>query len=135
MYQKSDIDFAGVYLLLEATIGTIRELKTSKSGNTLKKFLSLSPSSPTVDDDGLTPGLTSLQFVPHTIQDTHQQLVTPVSTVDCESGFSRQNLIKTAIRNRINLQNLGNLMTISTEEPDNRKDFNSPEHSTEGYQV
>ena len=103
MYQKNDTDFTGVNLLLEATIGTIRELKTSKSGTTLKKFLSQSPSSPTAADDGLTPGLTLFQFGPHTIQDSQKLLISPVSTVDYERGFSRQNLIKTAIRNRINL--------------------------------
>ena len=49
-------------------------------------------------------------------------LVSPVSTIDCERGFSRQNLIKTAIRNSINTDNLENLMMISIEGPD-RKEF------------
>ena len=51
------------------TIDTIREVKTSMSGINLKKFLSLSPSSPTVDDDGLT----SFKFDPDPIQDSQQQ--------------------------------------------------------------
>lgn len=50
-------------------------------------------------------------------------LVSPVSSVDCERGFSRQNLIKTAIRNRITISNLENLMMISIEGPE-RKQFN-----------
>ena len=48
-------------------------------------------------------------------------LVAPVSTVDYERGFSRQNLIKTAIRNRINIDNLDNLMMMSIEGPDRKK--------------
>ena len=48
-------------------------------------------------------------------------LVSPVSTVDCERGFSKQNLFKTAIRNRINIDNLENLMMISIEGPDRKK--------------
>ena len=229
MYQKSDLDFTDVNPLLEATIETIRELKESKTGSTLKKFLAAAPSTPSVDDDGLT----TFQFGPHTVRDGQQQrkeaqsacdtftdlviqnlqerfsstddattltsltrlfnptvqlkekdddiqkistylktecaeemksflrffgkkidsghqtlqitkdvaqygakhdeqyptiakaarrlLVSSVSTVDCERGFSRQNLIKTAIRNRINLDNLENLMMISIEGPDRKK--------------
>lgn len=40
-------------------------------------------------------------------------LVIPVSTVDCERGFSLQNLIKTDIRNSLKPANLEHLMTIS----------------------
>lgn len=37
--------------------------------------------------------------------------------VECERGFSRQNLIKTKLRNRLNTCNLYNLMIISLEGP------------------
>lgn len=229
MYQKSDLDFTDVNPLLEATIQSIRELKESKTGATLKKFLLSAPSTPTEDDDGLT----TFQFGPHTVRDGPQQrkeaqsacdsfadfviqnlhqrfsstddsstltsltrlfnpalrleekdediknvstylkqecteemksflrfvekkienghqtlqttkdvaqygakhdeqypsiataarrlLISPVSTVDCERGFSRQNLIKTAIRNRITISNLENLMMISIEGPERKK--------------
>jgi hypothetical protein len=47
-------------------------------------------------------------------------LVIPVSTVDCERGFSRQNLIKTNLRNTLCIKNLENLMrlAINQEEMD-----------------
>ena len=230
MYQRSDLDFTDVNLLLEATIETIRELKETKTGAMLRKFVYSVPTTPTEDDDGLC----TFQFGPHTVRDGVQQrkealsacdsftdlviqnlkqrftatddattltsltrlfnpairvdnkendmkkvsaylrqddnmeemksfmrfvekkrenghqtlqttkdvaqygakheeqypniaqaarrlLVSPVSTVDCERGFSRQNLIKTAIRNRIGIDNLENLMMISIEGPDRRK--------------
>ena len=60
---------------------------------------------------------------PNVAAATKRLLVAPVSTVDCERGFSRQNHIKTAIRNRINIDNLDNLMMMSIEGPD-RKKFN-----------
>lgn len=44
-------------------------------------------------------------------------LVLPVSTVDCERGFSKQNLIKTDLRNSIKPASLDNLMRISIEGP------------------
>lgn len=40
-------------------------------------------------------------------------LVSPVSTVDCERGFSKMNLIKTDIRNKLCISSLENLMRIS----------------------
>jgi hypothetical protein len=39
----------------------------------------------------------------------------PVSTVDCERGFSRQNLIKTKLRNRLRHDHLDQLMRIAIE--------------------
>ena len=228
MYQQRDLDFTDVN---PATIQSIRDLKESKTGATLRKFLLSAPGTPTEGDDGLT----TFQFGPHTVRDGPQQrkeaqsacdsfsdfviqnlqerfsstddsagltsltrlfnpalrldekddniknvstylkqecteemksflrflekkvenghqtlqttkdvaqygakhdeqypniaaaarrlLVSPVSTVDCERGFSRQNLIKTAIRNRITISNLENLMMISIEGPE-RKQFN-----------
>ena len=40
-------------------------------------------------------------------------LTAPVSTVECERGFSRQNLIKTKTRNCLKTVTLENLMRIS----------------------
>ena len=44
--------------------------------------------------------------------------VLPVSTVDCERGFSAQNLIKTRLRCRMGLENLDNLMRVAINGPD-----------------
>ena len=44
-------------------------------------------------------------------------LVAPVSTVDCERGFSKQNLIKTCLRNAMSVTSLENLMRISIDGP------------------
>lgn len=44
-------------------------------------------------------------------------LVLPVSTVDCERGFSRQNLIKTDLRNSLKIESLSNIMMIAIEGP------------------
>jgi hypothetical protein len=40
-------------------------------------------------------------------------LVSPVSTVDCERGFSRMNLIKTDVRNKLAINTLENLLKVS----------------------
>lgn len=44
-------------------------------------------------------------------------LVAPVSTVECERGFSRQNLIKTCLRNSLAMPTFNNLMRISIDGP------------------
>ncbi len=44
-------------------------------------------------------------------------LVIPVSTVDCERGFSTQNRIKTKLRNRLKTNRLDQLMRIKIEGP------------------
>ncbi|KAJ8321756.1 hypothetical protein KUTeg_000227 [Tegillarca granosa] len=51
-------------------------------------------------------------------------LVLPVSTVDCERGFSKQNIIKTDLRNSLKISTLENLMRISIKGPSNSADFN-----------
>jgi hypothetical protein len=45
-------------------------------------------------------------------------LVSPVSTVDCERWFSRMNLIKTDVRNKLAIDNLENLMRVSPLTPE-----------------
>jgi len=45
-------------------------------------------------------------------------LVSPVSTVDCERGFSKMNLIKTDIRSKLNIDTLQNIMRISMHDSD-----------------
>ena len=49
-------------------------------------------------------------------------LVLPVSTADCERGFSKQNLVKTCLRNSMGTKTLDNLMRISIDGPE-LKDF------------
>ena len=53
-------------------------------------------------------------------------LTMPVSTVDCERGFSKHNLIKTRIRARLQTKNVNTLMKISIDTPDlsHMDDFN-----------
>lgn len=46
-------------------------------------------------------------------------LVSPVSTVDCERGFSRVNIIKTDLRNKLAEETLNNLVRISIDCNDN----------------
>ncbi len=50
-------------------------------------------------------------------------LVAPVSTVDCERGFSKQNVVKTCLRNSMSLSTLNHLMRISIDGP-SLKSFN-----------
>ncbi|XP_045215333.2 zinc finger protein 862-like [Mercenaria mercenaria] len=45
-------------------------------------------------------------------------LALPVSTADCERGFSKQNLIKTSLRSKICEDNLENLMILSVDGPE-----------------
>lgn len=45
-------------------------------------------------------------------------LVIPVSSAQCERGFSTQNRIKTRLRTRIYNMNLVNLMRISEDSPE-----------------
>jgi hypothetical protein len=45
-------------------------------------------------------------------------LVSPVSTVDCERGFSRMNLIKTDVRNKLAINTLENLLRVSLHDSD-----------------
>ncbi|XP_052775845.1 zinc finger protein 862-like [Mya arenaria] len=50
----------------------------------------------------------------------------PLSTADCERGFSKYNLIKTKPRNRLTPDSVNTLMTITVDTPDldHMKDFN-----------
>lgn len=48
-------------------------------------------------------------------------LLAPISTVDCERGFSKQNLIKTCLRSRMSIKSLDRLMRITIEGPDIRQ--------------
>ena len=44
-------------------------------------------------------------------------LIIPSSMVSCETGFSKQNLIKEIKRNRLNVENLDSLMQVSLNGP------------------
>ena len=54
---------------------------------------------------------------PATSEVAKRYLLAPVSTVDCERGFSRQNLVKTDIRNRMSVETLENILRISIDGP------------------
>ena len=45
-------------------------------------------------------------------------LTVPVSSVDCERGFSKQNLIKTKIRAKLKTENVSTLMKMSVDTPE-----------------
>lgn len=53
-------------------------------------------------------------------------LTMPVSTVDCERGFSKHNLIKTRMRARLQTENVSTLMKMSIDTPElsHMDDFN-----------
>lgn len=47
-------------------------------------------------------------------------LSAPVHTADCERGFSAQNMVKTAHRNRLSPETVDNLLTIKLEDGDSQ---------------
>lgn len=65
--------------------------------------------------------LTSIEMqeqFPNTLQLLTIALTIPVSSVDCERGFSKQNLIKTKIRARLKTETVSTLMTMSVDTPE-----------------
>jgi len=44
--------------------------------------------------------------------------VLPLTSVECERGFSRQNVIKTKLRSRLNAESLDHLLRVSLEGPE-----------------
>ena len=48
-------------------------------------------------------------------------LTLPISSVDCERGFSKQNLIKTNIRGKLKTENVSTLMKMSLDTPEIEK--------------
>ena len=63
--------------------------------------------------------------IPNLLQLASIALILPTSTAECERGFSAQNRIKTALRNRLTTSRLNVLMTIDIEGPTLGKfDFN-----------
>ena len=48
-------------------------------------------------------------------------LTVPVSSVDCERGFSKQNLIKTKIRAKLKTESVSTLMKMSVDTPEMEK--------------
>lgn len=70
-YQKENINYAEVTPLLTTTVETLEELRDSKSGEMLGKFLNSAPAEPKLDADGLY----TFQFGPHTIRDGGNQRV------------------------------------------------------------
>ena len=55
------------------------------------------------------------EVLPNMIKLANLALIMPYQTADCERGFSAQNGIKTARRNRLGKVNLNILMTIKCE--------------------
>ena len=44
-------------------------------------------------------------------------LTVPISSVDCEQGFSKQNLLKTKIRAKLKTENVSTVMKMSVDTP------------------
>ena len=65
----------------------------------------------------LNLALKNREVYPATAHVAERFLVAPVSTVDCERGFSKQNVIKTCLRNKMSDKGLENLMRISIDGP------------------
>ena len=57
------------------------------------------------------------ELFPHTLTLLSIALTIPVSSVDCERGFSKQNLIKTKMRAKLKTENVSTLMKISVDTP------------------
>ena len=55
--------------------------------------------------------------IPHLQHIMCTLLVLPVSTVDCERGFSAMKIIKTRLRNRLSEKNMQHAMMIAIEGP------------------
>ena len=76
--------------------------------------------------DSSLQGMAKKLFSSNEMQDQFPQmlklltiaLTIPVSSVDCERGFSKQNLIKTKIRAKLKTENVSTLMKISVDTPE-----------------
>lgn len=67
--------------------------------------------------DMINLALKHKDLYPATAEAGERLLVAPVSTADCERGFSKQNLIKTCLRNSMSIKALDNLMRIAIDGP------------------
>jgi hypothetical protein len=65
MYQKKDLCYSEVTLLLTATIQTLEHLSETRSGLMMKKILKVTPQTPETDKDGLF----TFEYEGHTITD------------------------------------------------------------------
>ena len=50
-------------------------------------------------------------------------LTHPINTADCERAFSSQNLVTTALRNRLGTETCDQLMRVKLETPNKMKEF------------
>jgi hypothetical protein len=65
MYQKKDLCYSEVTLLLTATIQTLEHLSETRSGLMMKTFLKVTPQTPETDKDGLF----TFEYEGHTMTD------------------------------------------------------------------
>ena len=76
--------------------------------------------------DSSIQGMAKKVLTPSEMQDQFPQmrklltiaLTVPVSSVDCERGFSKQNLIKTKIIAKLKTENVSTLMKMSVDTPE-----------------
>ena len=67
-----------------------------------------------------------LDLYPQVLKLLRLALTVPVSSVDCERGFSKQNLIKTKLRASLKTESVSNLMMMALDTPelDTMENFN-----------
>ncbi|KAK3611275.1 hypothetical protein CHS0354_004924 [Potamilus streckersoni] len=116
-YQRSDIDFTEVNSLLHSTVEVLESL-TSESGSNISRFCFEIPAEPSLDSSGfkfsgnayrgiqdlIQLALRSRATYPCASVAAESLLVSPITTVDCERGFSKKNLIKSDIRKNLTSQ-------------------------------
>lgn len=151
-YQRSELDFTEVNCLLHSTVQVLDKL-ISYPGCNLSAFLQHAPTEPTLDKSGLftfelgnfvefcrarlqanpKAFLTSTdvcqvafrarELFPIVAAAAGRLITAPVSTADCERGFSRQNLIKTDVRSCLKPTTLENLMRLSINSGKEEMDY------------
>ena len=52
------------------------------------------------------------------VKDQHPNMLTLITLVDCERGFSKHNLVKTRIRGRLKTHYIAKLMKMSIDTPE-----------------
>ncbi|KAH3696033.1 hypothetical protein DPMN_083495 [Dreissena polymorpha] len=70
MYQKKDLCYSEVTLLLTAIIQTLEHLSETRSGLMMKKILKVTPQTPETDKDGLF----TFEYEGHTITDKQKMV-------------------------------------------------------------
>ncbi|KAJ8318706.1 hypothetical protein KUTeg_003797 [Tegillarca granosa] len=118
--------FTDIISRLSGYLSVCSKCKESEVSDNLRSFVSYAKT--VLDQNGKVYGSVSdmVQLAirckstyPSVAMAAERLLVSPVSTVDCERGFSRVNIIKTDLRNKLAEETLNNLVRISIDCNDN----------------